>query len=190
MESATIPVILQAAIEERSRLEVRLRSNPDFRRLEVVRRLIVEYALGAGVPGPIDPISHPEPAGSTIRPAPTPNPDPSPTTSSSSPPSPSDVQRTSRKVGVVWENSQASRIKAAAAEHLMATKKRATGGKIYKAILSKGVEVRGKKPSAVVSACLTSSHVFDHTGEGYGLSEWSNGAAPGDEGQISIDNRD
>jgi hypothetical protein len=175
MESAMNPEILQAAIEERYQLEARLRSNPDFRRLEAVRRIIALYAPGAEIPVPIDPILSPEPAGSVRRPAPTLNPDPSPTNSFSSP-TPSDPQRRSGQGLWVWGNSQASRIKGAAAEHLMETRKRATGGEIYKAIRAKGIEVRGEKPSATVSACLTSSPVFDHIrGEGYGLREWSNG---------------
>jgi hypothetical protein len=58
--------------------------------------------------------------------------------------------------------------------------KRATSGQIYRAILGKGVEVRGNNPSAVVAAQLTAcGAVFDHIKrEGYGLREWSNGDAP------------
>src|SRR5260370_18621678 len=114
MESAVIPEILQAAIEEGYRLEARLRSNPDFRRLEAVRRVIALYAPGAEVPVPIDPISYPEPAGSAIPPAPTPTPDPSPTNSAPSPPNPSDPRPTSRQGLWTWEDSQAARIRAAA----------------------------------------------------------------------------
>ena len=176
MEATRIPEILKAAIEERYRLEARLRSNPDFRRLEAVGQIIALYASAAEVPLPIDPISYPEPAKSAIRAAQTPNPDPSSKNSSSSPPMPSDPQPTSRQGLWTWDDSQRKRIRDAAAEHLMKTGKRATSGEIYRAILSKGIEVRGKKPAAVVAAALTSSSELDHIrGEGYGLREWSNG---------------
>jgi hypothetical protein len=89
MESPPTPEILQVAIEEGYRLEGRLRSNPDFRRLEAVRRIIAVYAPGAESPVSISPISHPEPASSATRSAPTPRPDPLSTNSASSPPIPS-----------------------------------------------------------------------------------------------------
>lgn len=184
MELARTPDILKAAIEESYRLEARLCANPDFRRLEVVRRIITLYAPGAEVPARIDPISHPdpisypEPAVSAIRAAPTTDPDPSPTNSSSREPDPSDPQPTSRQGLNTWGNSQSSRIRAAAAEHLMKTRKRATSGEICKAIVSKGIEVKGKKPAALVAAELSSSPIFDNTPDGYGLREWSNAGPP------------
>jgi hypothetical protein len=178
MESTIIPEILQSAIEERYRLEARLRSNPDFRCLEAVRRIIELYAPGAEVPVPTDPISYAAPAGSVTRPAPTPNPDPSPTNLFSSASVPSGPQPTSGQGLFTSGNSQSSRIRTAAAEHLMKTRKRATSGDIYNAIVSKGVEVGGKNPAGLVAAELSSSPIFDHTLEGYGLREWSNGGSP------------
>jgi hypothetical protein len=178
MESAMNPEFLQAAVDEHYRLEARLRSNPDFRRLEAVRRLIALYAPGAEIPVQIDPIFSPEPARSATRPAPTPNPDPSPTNLSSSAHVPSGPQPTSRQGLYTRGNSQSSRIKTAAAEHLVKTRKRATSGEIYNAIVSKGVEVGGKRPAGLVAAELSSSPIFDHTPEGYGLREWSNGGSP------------
>jgi len=95
MESSIIPEILQAAIEERPRLEAKLRSNPDFQRLEAARRIIAAYAPGAEGPVPIYPIQFSEPAGSAVRAAPTSNPDPSPTDSFSGAPMPFDPLPTS-----------------------------------------------------------------------------------------------
>jgi hypothetical protein len=57
----------------------------------------------------------------------------------------------------------------------METRKRAKAREIYKGILEKGIEVRGQKPTAVASAALASSSEFDHTRDGYGLKQWSNG---------------
>src|SRR6516162_9010017 len=119
LESAITPEILQALIDERYRLEARLRrSGPDFRRLETVCRMIALYPPGAEVPTALDPISYPEPAGSEIRPAPTANPDPSPTNSSSSAPIPPDRPTGSRRGSWEYTNSKASRMRDAAAEYL------------------------------------------------------------------------
>ena len=190
LESAITPEILQALIDERYRLEARLRrSNPDFRRLETVCRMIALYPPGAEVPTALDPISYPEPAGSEIRPAPT---DAkgngigqnmllgrTPTNSSSSPPMPPDPPTGSRR-GSWWvTNSKASRMRAATAQYLEEIGRRAKGTEISKVLLSRGIEIGGRKPSSTLSAELTQSPMFDHIhGQGYGLREWSNDGEP------------
>ena len=175
LESAITPEILQALIDERYRLEARLRrSGPDFRRLETVCRMIALYPPGAEVPTALDPISYPEPAGSEIRPAPTANPDPSPTNSSSSAPIPPDRPTGSRRGSWEYTNSKASRMRDAAAEYLEEIGRRAKGIEICEALLSKRTEIGGRKPSATLCGNLSSSPIFDHIpGEGYGLREWS-----------------
>jgi hypothetical protein len=118
MGSNMTPDILQAALEERYRLEARLRSNPDFRRLEAVRCIIALYAPAAEVPATVDPISCPEPAESTLRSAPMPNSDLSPRISSSDRLTSTDAPVSSRRGSWSYTNSQASRMRAAAAEYL------------------------------------------------------------------------
>lgn len=165
--------------EEQYRLEARLRSNPDFRRLEAVRLIIALYAPTAECPVTVDPISCPEPAESTIRSDPMPNSDLSPRTLSSDRLTSPDAPVSSRRGNWSYTNSKASRMRAAAAEYLEKIGRRANGTEICKAILSKGIEVGGRKPSATLSAQMSSSPMFDHIpNEGYGLREWSNGGAP------------
>ena len=76
-------------------------------------------------------------------------------------------------------NSQSARIRDAAAPYLREKGKPARGTEIYKAINAKGVEVRRKKPSAVVANALRwSPMLFELTPKGFGLREWSNGVSP------------
>jgi hypothetical protein len=58
MESHLMSDILQAAIEERYRLEAVLRSNSDFQRLEAVRRVIALYEGVVQVPTRVDPVAN------------------------------------------------------------------------------------------------------------------------------------
>jgi hypothetical protein len=58
--------------------------------------------------------------------------------------------------------SQTSRIQAAAVDYLRQKGKRATGGEIYQAIASNGIEVTGKKPVTTGCARLNASKVFDY----------------------------
>jgi hypothetical protein len=102
MGSNMTPDILQAALEERYRLEARLRCNPDFRRLEAVRLIIALYSPGAEVRAPIDPISYPEQTRSPIHSAPTPNPDFPATISASGPLTPPDPAAGSRTRRGSW----------------------------------------------------------------------------------------
>ena len=164
------PDFLQAALEEFYRLEVLLRANPDFQRHEALRRAIALYTPEAQSIVPLDPLAHRIPSATKTT-----LPTPGPTSSTLTPPTYPDPSPRSRAGRYTWTNSQQSRIREAAAAHMKQTGHRQTGGQIYKAILSKGVEVQGKKPAAVVSAALTSSPDFDHiTRQGYGLAEWSN----------------
>jgi hypothetical protein len=163
--------ILETAYQERLRLELALRSNPDFQKLEAVHRLINLYEHQAQVPVAADPILRPDRRGNNARPSPSPD---QPAQISDSVPRPDPADRISRRRWT-WGNSQTSQIQAAAAAYLRTTGKRATGGEIYKAIASEGVEVGGKKPATVVCARLTSSPIFDRTPKGYGLREWSDG---------------
>jgi hypothetical protein len=162
VESDMVADILQAAYQERQRLESLLRSNADFQKLEEVRRIIDLYEQPDEQPpqnpAPADPIVHPTPLGSTFRAARSPD-------------------RISRRRWR-WGYSPTSQISAEAAHYLRITGERATSGEIYKAIASKGVEVGGKKPGSVVSARLSASEIFDRTPEGYGLREWLDGGAP------------
>jgi hypothetical protein len=119
LESAITPEILQALIDERYRLEARLRrSSPDFRRLETVCRMIALYPPGAQVPMALDPISSPEARGGAIRSVPNPNPELSPTNPSSGPLTPPDPPTGSRRASWTYTDSQSSRVPTAAAEHL------------------------------------------------------------------------
>jgi hypothetical protein len=156
------PDISQAAIEERYRLEARLRSNPDFRCLEAVRRVIALYAPGAEVPATVDPISCHEPTESTIRSAPMPNSDLSLTIASSDPLTSPDPPVSSRRGSWWYTNSKESRMRAAAAEYLQKIGRRAKGTEICEALLSKGIEIGGRKPSTTLSGNLSSSPIFDH----------------------------
>jgi hypothetical protein len=67
--------------------------------------------------------------------------------------------------------------------YLREINRHASGGEICRAILAKGIEVGGKKPSATVTAQLTGSHLFHHTDQGYGLTEWLNGRTARPNGQ-------
>jgi hypothetical protein len=177
MESIMTPEILQAMVAERYRLEALLHSNPVYQRLEAVRRVIDLWARVADDTARVDPVASSDRSGGTVGAHPVPKSDHGPTTPPSDPPITTDPPVKSHRGGWTRGNSQRSRILTAAAEHFRETKMRATGREIYEAITSKGIQVRGKKPQAVVAANLSSSHLFDRSEEGYGLSEWSNGGA-------------
>jgi hypothetical protein len=185
MEARPTPDILQAAVEEEYRLEAALRSHPIFQRLEAVRRVIEVYRGAGEILAAVDQVAGL--SGDTIRADPVPTPDPPATSSLSSPPTQRAISPPShsssaplarfRRGGWTRTNSQTSQIRAGAEEHFRKTGKRASGPEIYKALMSKGIEVYGRKPATVVAAALTSSPIFDRTPEGYGLREWSNGGA-------------
>ena len=174
--------LLQAAHKERQRLESLLRSDPDFQKLEEVRRIIDLYEQEVQDPARVDPILCPDLQGSIPRTAPLPD-QPAKTSRPAAHSDPPDRISSRRWT---WGNSQSSRIRAATVEYLREKGKRARGGEIYKAIASKGVEVSSKKPVAVVCARLTASAIFDRTSEGYGLREWSDRSSPHNDGSIGV----
>ena len=194
-------LLLHAAHKELHRLEPLLQQNPIYRRVEALRRVIEEYEGTVGSRGP-DLTFCPDPAMTTSVPEPTRDPTAPATVSPSRPLafphltrgisaddpaadpdvpaniSPARVPTRGRS-GSTRANSQAARIRDAAAPYLREKGKPARGTEIYKAISAKGVEVRGKKPSAVVANALRwTPTLFELTPKGFGLREWSNGVAP------------
>jgi hypothetical protein len=186
MEPYLMPDILQAAIEERYRIEAVLRSNPDFQRLEAVRRVIALYEGVAQVPTRVNPVANYDLPEGTVRPGPVPNPDQPTIIQASDPHTPPDSSIRPRRRRWTWEDSQTSQIRAAACDYLQTIGRRAKSGEIYKAIASKGVVIDGKKPTAIVCARMSASAIFDRTPEGYGLTEWSDAGAPRKDGQIGV----
>jgi hypothetical protein len=178
VESDTVAELLQAAYNERQRLESLLHSDPVFQKLRAVRRIIDLYQHATQPPAPADPILRPDPQRSISRPYASPD-QPAKISHPRSDP-PSRISRSRWKRG----DSQSSRIQAAAADYLRQKGKRATGGEIYKAIAAKGIEVGGRDRTAVVCARLSRAPaIFDHhTPEGYGLREWSDAGAPRKDG--------
>lgn len=67
--------------------------------------------------------------------------------------------------------SQAEAIRDGAEKYLRQKGARASSGEIYEALRLQGVNVVGKKPTAVVASYLSHSATFDCTSEGYGLAE-------------------
>jgi hypothetical protein len=186
------PDLLRAAIQERYELEARLRSNLDYQRLQAVCHVI---ALYGNEPESLHPSSsfhdkhapvYPEQSRSHSQ-----NPiedlglgatgdasDSADQSRSSATGSSEALPRpvspvSSGRGGWRWGESQTSQIRTFSMGYLREIRRRATGGEIAKAMLLKGFEIRGKKPSAVVSAALTSSRDFDQNREegGYGLVE-------------------
>ena len=82
-------------------------------------------------------------------------------------------------------DSQASRIRDGAAQFLRERKTPATSGEITVALERLGIEVKGKKPSAVVASYLAHSELFVSSPEGYGLAEWRQQTASSDPGESS-----
>jgi hypothetical protein len=75
------------------------------------------------------------------------------------------------------EVSQAAQIRHAALSYLQGKGKPAHGTEIYDAIRVKGVQVRGRKPAAVVANALRwAPEWFKKTSDGFALPEWSNGS--------------
>jgi hypothetical protein len=177
MESRTTPEIVQALIKERYRLEASLRSNPDFRRLEAVLGLIDLYERVAEVPTRADLVADADLSGKTVPSDRMANPDLSTTTPSSHSSTAPDPPAKRRRGGWTRNNSQTARILAAATAYLRAKGRRAKGTEISRALVSNGVTINTQKPSAIVAARLSSSPIFDHAAEGYGLPEWSNRSA-------------
>jgi hypothetical protein len=175
VESDSVADLLRAAYKERQRLEALLRSNPDFQKLQGVRRIIALYDHEGQGSSPGDPIPRPDQRGSTSHPA---------AASDHRAEISRPVIRPEPSVRVArprWTkgNSQSAKIRAATADYLRQKGKRATGGEIYKAITAQGIKVGGKDPAAGVTARISAaSAIFDHTPEGYGLREWSNGGSP------------
>jgi hypothetical protein len=183
MESSMTPDILRSALEEFYPVEDRLRDNPDFQRREALRRVIELYERGAERPNRADVVVPPDlpatPPGSspaTARPL-------NPEIVLSRPAVASDRPPGRRRGGWTKGNSKSSRIRDAMVAYLREINRHASGGEICRAILAKGVEVGGKKPSATVTAQLTGSHLFHHTDQGYGLTEWLNGRTARPNGQ-------
>jgi hypothetical protein len=185
MESKMAPDILQAAIEERYRLEALLRSNLAFQQFEAVCRVIGLYERVAEVPAGADPVANSDLSGRTDRPDPVPNPDLPTIIPSSDPSTLPDPLVRRRRGGWTWYDSETTRIRNAAVEYLRKKGCRAKGTEISSALASNGVKINSQKPSSVVAARLTASPLFDHTPDGYGLREWSNGRAPRNDGPIN-----
>jgi hypothetical protein len=196
VDSDPVIELLHAAYKELHRLEPLLQQNPIYRRVEALRRVIEEYE---GVVGSREPdlTFGPDPAMTTSVPQPTRDPTAPATVTPSRPPASPDLTRRAsaddpaadpdvpanispaRVPTWTRANSQAARIRDAAAPYLREKGKPARGTEIYKAISAKGVEVRGKKPSAVVANALRwSPMLFELTPKGFGLREWSNDVAP------------
>jgi hypothetical protein len=193
------PVIelLHAAYEELHRLEALLQENPVYRRVEALRNLIEEYdAYIVGSRRP-DLSSVPKSTLTTSAPLPLHDQSAAPTTVSASrapsdpgsphpaadPDAPANIRASApvglqggpRRRGGPRRASQAAQIRDAAAPFLREKGTPARGTEIYEAIRAKGVEVRGKKPSAVVTNALKwSPELFEKTSEGFGLTVWSN----------------
>jgi hypothetical protein len=70
--------------------------------------------------------------------------------------------------------SQSSAVLTATEDFLKQRGSRAFSGEILEALIAKGIEVAGNKPSAVVASYLSHSSRFNNVrGQGYGLVEWS-----------------
>jgi hypothetical protein len=82
------------------------------------------------------------------------------------PQTPPSIKRRGSRAG-----SQAEAIREGTAQFLRQKGARATSGEIYEALRLEGINVVGKKPSAVVASYLSHSDMFDCTSEGYGLRE-------------------
>jgi hypothetical protein len=154
MESNMSRDILLAANDERQRLEALLQADPTFQKLEAVRRIIELY--------------EPEIAASTH---------PSASSQESGPQlhlipdtAPTEVDPPTRAARA-W-GRQSAQIREESVKYLRQKGEPATGPEICEAIMNAGVEIRGKKPSAVVSAKLSSSPLFEYTRDGYVLREW------------------
>ena len=70
--------------------------------------------------------------------------------------------------------SAAWQIEQAAIEILRKKGGAALGREVHDALAAMGIQVNGKRPFAVVSARLSDSKLFDHTPDGYVLTEWLN----------------
>jgi hypothetical protein len=195
MDSDHVIELLHAAYEELHRLEPLLKQNPVYRRVKALR--IDEYQADiagsrrpdlrscpesawstsalASLRDPIAPATvSPAHAPSAPRPQPHPATDPDlpANTRARAPASPA-LSRQPR--GGPREKSQAAHIRDAAYSYLREKGTPSRGTEIYNAIRAKGVEVRGKKPSAVVANALRwSPGSFELTPEGFRLTEWSN----------------
>jgi hypothetical protein len=176
MESHMTLDILHSALEELYRVELRLRANPDFQRREALWRVIELY------PQAEDRLHRTDPAvASDLSVAPVSPENLSGTHQSSDPEmaltrpaTVADKPPTRRRGGWTKGDSKSSRMRDAAVAYLREIKRPASGGEICRALLAKGVEIGGRKPSATLACQLTGSHLFYHTDQGYGLTEWLN----------------
>jgi hypothetical protein len=169
MESNRIPSVLQFALEEERKLEARLQSNPDFQDLAEVRRVIALCRETEALPVQsqqiitlcasehVDDDTASEPHPPRID----------------SPSYPLAHNRATRPRWA-WRRSESAEIRREAETYLRQKGKRAHGTEISRALTSKGLKINSKQPSAIVCARLSSSRIFDHTEDGYGLADWSN----------------
>jgi hypothetical protein len=169
MEADMVAEILLAAYQERQRLESLLRTNPEFQKLEGVRRIIDLYEQATQALAPAVSILRPDPPESNSRPALPPD---QPANISRPSAHSEQSDRTSRRRWT-WGDSQSAHIRDAAAEYLRGKGRRATSGEIYEAIASKGIEIGSRHPGSYVAGRLSAaSGIFDHSPDGYGLREW------------------
>ena len=75
-------------------------------------------------------------------------------------------------------NSTSAQIRTGAVEYLRQKGARASGREIWEVLKAKGIVIKAKDPSALVSSRIGRSPLFDHTYAGYGLREWSDRQAP------------
>src|SRR5947209_7479678 len=147
MESNASPDFLRAATDERRRLEVLLQADPIFQKFEAVCRVVELYEKEVSVRRPASAAPQksgpePEPIRNVARQEQNRHVDPQTLAASTKETSPGD-----------WEwGRQSAQIRESSVEYLRQRGEAATGPEICAAIMKLGVEIRGKKPSAVVAA--------------------------------------
>lgn len=199
MDSNPMVVLLHAAYEELQQLEPLLERNPVYRKVSALRSLINEYQADMPASTRTDlsirsnsaqaksgPNSIHDLSAARIRPDRSPSPlnaavDRCETPFGVDPAPPADIPVSAAASAPLSgrgrlgprDRSQSARIRDAAVIFLRERGEPASGTEIYNTIRKRGVEVRGKKPSAVVCNALRwDSETFKKTSEGFALAEW------------------
>jgi hypothetical protein len=145
--------LLPVLEEEERKLLTELRSYPAFQRLELVQALIRAYRAPS-VSGSFHGASASALAGNlpSLNPV---------------------VTVAAHRERRPRQSSTAAQVVKVAEEFLVKLGRRAPSSEIAEEVRRHGIELRGAKPTGVVSSYLSSSDLFDNVkGEGYGLTKW------------------